>query len=371
MARFLFYDDKIINILLQEEKPSGGAAVQTYAWMMGMLQNNQQVTLLTSKTNETLKPRIPFKILPLYDQKRGLTWIRWIYYRLPYFFKIIKREQPDFFYQSIPHWSSFFLSIICRTLKIKYLLRISNDIIVDDRFLRKNFLLHKLLINWSFKLCGAVICQNEYQYSKLLKKLPKQKVLKIGNPIIIDVPIVDKQIRENYIAWIGIFQYQKNIPLLYQIASTLSNQQFRIAGKESSKFDSETLLYLNKLKGLDNVEFVGFLKRNEVSNFLSEAKFLVNTSHYEGFSNTFLEAMLSCTPIITSVNVNPDNLISKYELGIVYRSVEDLHKQLDELNKKQYNIFKININKYIMEHDSKIISSKLLNFLNLSPAKEN
>jgi hypothetical protein len=37
MAKFLFYDDKIINLMVREEKPTGGAAVQAYGWMQPLI----------------------------------------------------------------------------------------------------------------------------------------------------------------------------------------------------------------------------------------------------------------------------------------------------------------------------------------------
>ena len=44
-------------------------------------------------------------------------------------------------------------------------------------------------------------------------------------------------------------------------------------------------------KFLPNIKFVGFIPRNEISSFLGDAYLLLNTSFYEGFSNTFLESL--------------------------------------------------------------------------------
>jgi hypothetical protein len=56
MAKFLFYDDKIINILLKDEKPSGGAAIQAYGWIKGLSESNQDVQIITKiNNNEILK----------------------------------------------------------------------------------------------------------------------------------------------------------------------------------------------------------------------------------------------------------------------------------------------------------------------------
>jgi hypothetical protein len=67
MSRFLFYDDKIINILLREEKPSGGAAVQAYGWIRGLSEAGQDIHVLTNFTShEILKEECKdLKFIPL------------------------------------------------------------------------------------------------------------------------------------------------------------------------------------------------------------------------------------------------------------------------------------------------------------------
>ena len=47
MSKFLFYDDQAINVLLQEERLSGGAAVQAHGWMQGFLSEGHEVALIT------------------------------------------------------------------------------------------------------------------------------------------------------------------------------------------------------------------------------------------------------------------------------------------------------------------------------------
>ena len=140
MAKFLFYDDKLINVLLQEDKASGGAAVQAYGWIRGLIDNGHDVCIFTSaKGNDQLKEDCrELTILPLYDEKKGIRWLRWIYYRLPYIYKRIKQTRPDYIYQGVPAWQSFLVGIICIPLKVKYVLRISNDYLLDDRIYKKH-----------------------------------------------------------------------------------------------------------------------------------------------------------------------------------------------------------------------------------------
>ncbi|MES2649742.1 MAG: glycosyltransferase family 4 protein [Bacteroidota bacterium] len=367
MAKFLFYDDKIINILSKVEKPSGGAAVQAYGWIRGLKDAGHEVVVMTnSGINPLLKEECSdIKLVPMYDPKKGIRWIRWVYYRLPYIFNKIKHVKPDYLYQGIPGWNSFFLALICKFLNVKYILRISNDYLLDERFYVNYGKTHRFLQKKGLALSHCILCQNDYQLNIIKKEYPEKLAFKISNPIFIKSENENSDAtNRSYIAWLGLYQYQKNLKLLYEIACVLEHEQFYIAGKEESKCDEDTKYYLNKLKTLNNVTFTGFLERKEVLPFLSKAKFLLNTSHYEGFSNTFLEAMSVGTPIISTEKVNPDSIITKYNLGIIYKDLTTLQTQYHKISPDTYRMMSDKVKNYVTDqHDYKILSDRLLKLL--------
>jgi len=140
-----------------------------------------------------------------------------------------------------------------------------------------------------------------------------------------------------------------------------------IAGKAGSNSDEETTRYLEKLQQLPNVHFPGFLERAQVLPFLAKAKFLLNTSRFEGFSNTFLEAWAVGTPVISTVNVNPDSIISNHQLGIVYTDVFDLSRQHATLSRQQYQLMSDNARQYVTHyHGYRIVTQQLLNYLSVT-----
>ena len=64
----------------------------------------------------------------------------------------------------------------------------------------------------------------------------------------------------SYIAWIGIFQYQKNLPALLDVVQKMPQIKFKIAGKSAnSNLDDKTQTALHKLSECKNVDFVGYL----------------------------------------------------------------------------------------------------------------
>ncbi|MFC4872893.1 glycosyltransferase family 4 protein [Negadavirga shengliensis] len=365
--KFLFYDYQAINILLVNEVPSGGAAVQAHGWMQGLLSEGHEVNLITDigRGGSIKEECKKIKLHSVFDAQKGIRWIRWIYYRSPYIYKKIKEINPDYLYQGIPSWHTFIFALICIQLNIKLIQRISNDFLLDDRFYKNHSRIHGFFLNLGLKLSYCILCQNDYQLNIIRKRFPNKKIFKISNPIFLNgyhLNEIDQP--KEHIAWLGLFQYQKNLPLLYEIAKTLPGERFLIAGTESTNIDEETLIYMGKLKTLSNVEFIGFLERKSIIPFLSKAKFILNTSHYEGFSNTFLEAMSVGTPILSSVKVNPDEIISKNNLGVVYKNPEDLKEKLYALTPETIKSMSRNCLEFVSQyHDHRKLAKDLVKFL--------
>lgn len=377
MAKFLFYDDTVINLMLQDEKLSGGAAVQTYAWIRGLMEEGQDVYVMTNTApvrhnKNLLKEECRnIKLVPTYDPGKGVRWLRWLYYRLPYIYKTLRAVKPDYLYVSIPAWTSALLGIVCRLLKIKFIQRISNDNQLDKRFLQKHAAIHQFFLFLGLRLSHHILCQNNYQLQLITKKFPGKSALKISNPLYIkDQEPVSALRSERCIAWLGNFRYTKNLKLLYEIACTLKREQFLIAGKEGPKCDDETRYYVEKLKQLPNVQFCGFLQRTQVLPFLANAHFLLNTSLHEGFSNTFLEAWSIGIPVISGVNVNPDSIISKYDLGIIYNDVFDLCTQYSVITPDRYQQMSDNAREYVENHHGyRLLAGRLLSYLSQTGEK--
>ncbi|WP_158859263.1 glycosyltransferase [Lunatibacter salilacus] len=363
---FLFHDYEVINFLIEREKPSGGAAVQAYGWMKGLMEIGQKVILVTH-FNESQKLKAASHQLEIhntFDADKGIRWVRWIYYRIPFIFRQLKSLKPDYLYLPVPSWHTFVFGIACSLLGVKLIQRISNDNLVDHRIFQNTSKLKAHFLNQGLKMSYCILCQNNYQFEKIKQRFPKKKVLKIFNPFYIEYQPSKIVAAKDYIAWVGLFQYQKNLSQLFEIASLLSKENFRIAGELLEGTDQETLLSIEKLKALPNVSFVGFLPRIKVLPFLENAKFLLNTSHYEGFSNTFIESMYAGTPIISSTKVNPDNIILNNKLGLIYHDALDLEKQLEKTTESCREIMASNCKTYVNQHHHyKKLSRELLDFL--------
>jgi glycosyltransferase involved in cell wall biosynthesis len=360
--KILFMDFEIPYLLKDINYPVGGSCVRMYAFSKGLIELGHKVGILTWKgANAFVNSKTELELIETYSLDRGIRKLRWIYMNFPkLFFKTISFN-PDVLICKSPANTLGIMAIISFLLRIKLVFMITNDIIADNRYIKKQNIINQLLHSFGLLFSQAIFCQNQYQYKLIKKKFPKKIVFKITNPYYndSDFEISVSSSKRKYVAWLGIFQYQKNLPALLRIARKNPNLTFHIAGSEGSNIDKSSKNAIKKLEECDNVKFVGYIKRNQISPFLSKAYALLNTSHYEGFSNTFLEAFAVGKPVV-SLGVNPDNILTKYNLGYVTNENDVGDKINFLITDRRFNELDKRIMEYLKNyHDYKKLSAKL------------
>lgn len=346
--KILFQDTEIPYLLNDADYPTGGACVRTYTFSMGLIELGHIVGVLTWKgANDFVKDKKEIDLVETYDDNKGIPILRWVYYRFPVLFNRVKAYKPDVFICKSPGNALGIMSIVCWLLRIKLVFMVTNDIVADNRWKKKKNKANRFFQWLGLRGPSSIFCQNDFQLGIYSKKYPSKNVFKVSNPFYSNNNFVktESKFERKYIAWLGIFQYQKNIPALLTIVKNSPNLQFIIAGVTGSNSDENTNAAIRELRTLKNAKFAGYLKRKQLSTFLSGAIALLNTSFYEGFSNTFLEAFAVGTPVI-SLGVNPDKIITKYNLGFIVNENE----VGDKINYLIANYHKNNMEKRIIKY---------------------
>jgi len=70
----------------------------------------------------------------------------------------------------------------------------------------------------------------------------------------------------------------------------------------------------NKALQVKNLHFIEFVPYNEIDVYFKKAFLFINTSLYEGFPQTFIQATMNAVPIV-SLHVNPEDFLNVYECG--------------------------------------------------------
>lgn len=315
--------------------PVGGAAVEWSNWIKGLKHEGADIGVITWKgANKYIEGSdIDFELVETFSPDEGIKYLRILNVRLPHYIKAIKKFKPDIVIQGCASITTGLLCLASKISSVPFVYRAANDMDADERHKQRMSSLEAKIYQYGIKNSNAIICQNQYQLSNFKDKYPKKNYKIVYNPFNFS-SISDDDLSQprKYIAWLGVFQSQKNLPALYEIVNHLPEFDFRIGGKKSSAgVDKATQRALDKLESAPNVKFEGYIKRTNISSFLSGAHLLLNTSHYEGFSNTFLESFAVGTPIVTTKKVDPDHIIEKYNLGAVGEGYDELPKIIKSL----------------------------------------
>jgi glycosyltransferase involved in cell wall biosynthesis len=116
------------------------------------------------------------------------------------------------------------------------------------------------------------------------------------------------------VLWVANIKEQKGPDIFLKLAKEFSshkNIEFHMAGKVLSRYDEEIKA---KADNAENLVYHGELPLDEINRLMSKAHLFVNTSKYEGFPNTFIQAWMNKTPVL-SLNVDPDDIIERNGLG--------------------------------------------------------
>lgn len=364
----IIVDENLPYLLNDINHPIGGASVQSKNWITGF-KSNGFMPIIVSSANVFNKSKNSVEKIPsLEGLKKPLRLLNISFI----FFKLIMKYKPSFVYLSTPYWSNLIFILPSKILGVKTVQRISNDNLVLGRSREKFGFLKFLLYRLGIRFCSIILCQNSYQESEFKSSCRRKKIFKIYNPFETNYLKLDKKKAEDrsYIAWIGLFQPQKNIPELYRIAKKFKKVKFKIAGAPhqvdgmpNGIIDSNTKIALEGLKNLKNVKFMGLVPRESIPFFLANAICLLNTSTHEGFSNTYLEALAVETPIVTRSVTDPDGIIKRNGLGLISNDYEGLVPLIEIIVDGKFNPCS-SLSQYVSKnHSPEALAKKLLSIV--------
>lgn len=360
--KLLFVDFELPFLVKDVEYPVGGACVRQYALAKGITSLGHEVGILTWKgAKEYVRGNLEFDLIESYTLSDGNQKLRWFYHIYPKLYKAVKSFRPDFIFQKCAGVMTGAIALVSKQLNIPFIYVASNDIDADGRYRDRLRFTDIKLYEYGIRNAAKIIAQNTYQKREFLKKWKNKKIEIVHNPFYYDgtLPEIKPLNKRTYIAWIGIFQYQKNLPALLDIIKKSPDIEFRIAGTFSNTCPGDIKNVVQEIANCSNVKMMGYIKRNDIIPFLNNALALLNTSHYEGFSNTFLESFAAGTPVITTL-IDPDNIITTNGIGIVTQNYEEIPSKLNEiLHRGDYIVIAERCRDYVFKHHDPVTIAEI------------
>lgn len=208
-------------------------------------------------------------------------------------FRALSRAEADvYIYRGNPRKAAI-IGLMATGLRSNWIYHIANDADLDEHYDSMS-VGYKILFKSQIKNAAGVIAQTEFQQSKFKDRFGiKPTIIPNGYPVA-----SERSTDPEYFLWVGrLTESQKRPHLLLECAQQMPDRSFKLIGPRSDEEYADEVV--ERTKTLSNVEYVGAVPPDEIHEYYKNAIALVNTSRYEGFPNTFLEAWRYGSPVVS------------------------------------------------------------------------
>ncbi len=347
--------EAIFNIT--SKRPFGGATVQLYLLTRALWHypNISAYAFIADYETIDFPDQRVFRLIRTFSKNDSAVK------KLVRFHQKIAKVKPDIILQRGLSPFSCLLALYCKIKKIKFVYMLASDVESDGRYQRSNkpCLYFRLL-----KYAHLLIAQNRFQQERLLTKYRlSSEILYSGYDIRPDQPP-----KNDTVLWVGRRDPMKHAEEFIELARLNPAFQFILIcppGRDD-EYNEQIKTLARETANVRLLEFVGF---NEIEQYYQEARVLINTSDYEGFPQTFVQAAKNWTPIL-SKNVDPESFITTSQCGYVANG--DPKKLNDNLQKlfsdnSLYSTLSANAYHYAKKnHDINNVVTRLLTLLHVN-----
>lgn len=258
------------------------------------------------------------------------------YRRFGYYFdakniyKALREISPDIVYQNVACAYTGIAAFYAKKFGAKMIWHIAsdNDLTPMDHSNIKHRVrdfIERLFVNYGIKNADIIAGQTRHQNNLLRKHFDREcdTIIPIGH---LKPKNRIKKSETIKILWVANLKPLKQpeffIRLAKEVVSNRNNDiSFIMMGR--SEKNEWSLKLIDMINKVPNLLYLGEIPNNEVNKLMSEAHILVNTSQYEGFSNTFVQAWMRNIPVV-SLNVDPDGILVREKIGFHSKTFEQL-----------------------------------------------
>ena len=225
----------------------------------------------------------------------------------------------------------------------------------------------------------VVVTENAKEELLSRVKIDQEKIVVYPNTVRDDFyknkkidKVLEKQYSKNFvITYVGNTSERRGLLTVIEslkiLRKTIPNIKLLIIGKSS--FDDVLKNEIKKHDIEELVDFIGWVKENEIPNYLSISKLGLsplhrNIHHDTTYANKIFQYISFGCPVVSSDVIAQSELVKKYNIGVVFedRNVMDLTKKIIQLynEKDLFEKFRANCIESIKKLNNSVISNQLI-----------
>lgn len=201
-------------------------------------------------------------------------------------------------------------ALICRLLRRRFLFFIASSADLWEPYGKVDGPL-KWLFPLGIRWANGVVCRTNEQQQRLQKRYGRHGVLiRTGHP-----RSIDRSEAKTSILWVGRGVPLKQPEMFLDLAARLPDYPCVMVMTSEAGHEDLGRRIRQRAQGLSNLQLYERVPFNAMDQHFIRAKVFVNTSTYEGFPNTFVQAAMHGAPVV-SWQVDPDKLLSHETIGV-------------------------------------------------------
>jgi len=272
------------------------------------------------------------RICNMHKPNEGIPVVRFVYPRLTSLWQALKRVDADVYYQRTAAVYTGYLAAFSKFYGKRSIYAGASDV---DFIPKRQDITHrrdKLLFEYGLRRVDRVIVQHEHQARLLRENYGREGIL---IPNCYDAPAGARADRQGYVLWVATLRDSKRPEMALEVARRLPQYRFvMVGGPDVGKRGEEKARAIRDAAAkVPNVDFRGYVPLEETERLFNGARVFLNTSAYEGFPNTFLQAWARGMPTVGTVDVGlrrPDGLLAYDYVGDAEDAASRVHRLMSD-----------------------------------------
>jgi glycosyltransferase involved in cell wall biosynthesis len=249
-----------------------------------------------------------------YALNDGVPGLRFFTPRLARTWEALRKADADVYYTSCAGPMAAVLALFCRRYRRRFIFRVASDADCAPATLMLGNVRDCLLYRYGLRRADVVLAQTRHQ-AVLLRRHYGVRAALAGMFSDLPASVSGFDERSADLLWLANLRSMKRPEWFLDIARQVPRLRCHIAG---AAHPDELALYRSIAAAaatLPNLHFHGQVRFAATGALFANARLFVNTSAFEGFPNTYLQAWAHGVPVIATFD--PDGLIAQHGLGIV------------------------------------------------------
>lgn len=257
----------------------------------------------------------------------------------PQLWRTLRELRPDVIYQQMRQSYTAVCAHYAVRAGIPCFFQIASDLDLDPRWITNGISANlpfdigeSVAGLWGLRHASHVVAQTARQQRLLRERFGLAAAAVVRNFQPLPACLPHKPAAPVEVLWVANFKDVKRPELFVQLAESFSGRpdlKFTMAGRPSGLRRFAPLM--ERISRTANLEYLGELSIEEVDRRMAQAAIHVNTSSFEGFPNTFIQAWAQGA-VVATIAVDPDEEgMEALGIGICAGTFERLRAVIDAL----------------------------------------